>query len=73
MTLTVLLFWINFFSSDPSTCYTVAFPPLENSDHSVASVYFSSNSKRDAPFYRKAYDYFRADWDDLHDFLRDVL
>ena len=33
---------------------------------------FLSNSQRDAPFYRIAYDYSRADWDDLRDHLRDV-
>ena len=45
-----------------------------NSDHVVVSVStdFPSNSQRDAPFHRIAYDYFRADWDGLHDHLRDV-
>ena len=53
---------------------TMAFPPLRNSDHVVVSVSidFPSNSQRDAPFHRIAYDYSRADWDGLRDHLRDV-
>ena len=52
----------------------MAFPPLGNSDHTVVSVSidFSLNSKWDAQFHRIAYDYSRADWDGLHDQLRDV-
>ena len=52
----------------------MAFPPLGNSDHVVVSVSidFPSNSQRDAPFHRIAYDYSRADWDGLRDHLRDV-
>ena len=63
-----------FLSSDASICSTMTFPPLGNSDHVVlsASMDFSSNSKRDAPFYRKAYDYFCADWDGLQDHLRKI-
>ena len=36
-----------FLSSDASICFTMAFPPLENSDHVVVSVSidFPSNSK----------------------------
>ena len=62
-------------SSDASICSTMALPPLGNSDHIVASVFidFQINSKRDVPFHRIAYDYSRADSDDLHDHLRDVL
>ena len=50
------------------------FPPLGNSDHVVFSVSidFPSNCQRDAPFYRIVYDYPCADWDVLHDHLRDV-
>ena len=50
----------------------MAFPPLGNSDH-VVSVFidFPINSKQDTPFHRVAYDYSRADWDGLHDHLRD--
>ena len=50
------------------------FPPLQNSDHVVVSVSidFPSNSQRDAPFHRIAYDYSCADWDGLCDHLRDV-
>ena len=52
----------------------MVFPPLESSDHVVVSVSidFPSNSQRDAPFHRIAYDYSRADWDGLGDHLRDV-
>ena len=52
----------------------MALPPLGNSDHDVilVSIDFPSNSQRDAPFHRIAYDYSRADWDGLHDHLRDV-
>ena len=52
----------------------VAFPLLANSDHVVVSISidFPSNSQRDAPFHRKAYDYSRADWGGLCDHLRDV-
>ena len=61
-----------FLSSDTSICSTMAFPPLGNSDHVVVSVSidFPSNSQRDAPFHRIAYDYSRADWDGLCDHLR---
>ena len=63
-----------FLSSDASSCSTMAFPPLGNSDHFVASVSidFPSNSQRDAPFHWIAYDYSCADWDGLRDHLRDV-
>ena len=61
-------------SSDTSVCSTAAFPTLGNSYHVVVSVFidFLSNCKRDAHFRLTAYDYFRADWDDLRDHLRDV-
>ena len=63
-----------FLSSDASICFTMAFPPLGNSDHVVVSVSidFPTNSQQDAPFHRIAYDYSRADWDGLCDHLRDV-
>ena len=59
-------------SSDASICSTMDFPPLGNSDHVVVSVSidFPSNSQRDAPFHRIAYDYSRADWGGLRDHLR---
>ena len=51
-----------FLSSDASICSTMAFPPLGNSDHVVSvSIDFPTNSQQDAPFYRIAYDYSRAD------------
>ena len=48
---------------------------LGNLDHVVVSVsiYFLPNSKQNAPFYRIAYNYSRADWDSLRDHLRYVL
>ena len=69
--LTVLLFWIYFFSS---ICSGKVFPPLGNSDHVVVSVSidFPSYSQRGVLFHCIAYDHSRADWDSLHDHLRDV-
>ena len=63
-----------FISSDASICSTMAFALLGNSDHAVLSVSidFPTNSQQDAPFHCIAYDYSRADWDDLRDHLRDV-
>ena len=63
-----------FISSDTTICSTMAFPPLGNSNHVVVSVSidFSIKSKQDAPFYRIAYDYSRADWDGIRDYLRNV-
>ena len=63
-----------FLTSDASICSMMAFAPLGNSDHAVVSVSidFPTNSQQDAPFHRIAYDYSRADWDDLRDHLRDV-
>ena len=73
MILTVLLFWIDLFL-DTSICSTMASPPLGNSDHVAVSVSidFPSNSQWDAPFHHIASDYSHADWDGLHDHLRDV-
>ena len=47
-------------SSDPSICSTVAFAPLENSDHVVVSVSFDflSKSKGNATFHCLAFDYY---------------
>ena len=52
-----------FLSSDVSIFSTMAFPLLGNSDHVVVSVLidFPSNSKRDVPLHRMAFDYSRAD------------
>ena len=52
----------------------MAFPPLGNFDHVVASVSidFPINLKQDTPFHRVAYDYSCADWDGLCDNLRDI-
>ena len=48
-----------FISSGASICSTMAFPRLGNSDHGFLSVSidFPTNSQRDTPFYRIAYDY----------------
>ena len=64
-----------FISSDASICSTMAFPSLGNSDHVAISVStdFPLNSKQDALFHCITYDYSCADWDGLHDHLRDVL
>ena len=53
-----------FFSSNASICSLKASPPLGNSDHVILSVSidFPSNSQRDAPFHRIAYDYSHTDW-----------
>ena len=50
------------------------FLPLGNFDHVVISlsIDFLSNSQRDAPFHRIAYDYSRTVWGGLRDHLRDV-
>ena len=62
-----------FISSDASICSTMAFPPLEDSDHVVSvSTDIPTNSQWDAPFHCIAYDYSLADWDGLCDHLRDV-
>ena len=63
-----------FISSDARICSAMAFPPLGNSDHVTVSISidFPSNSQQDAPFHHIAYDYSCADWDGLHDYLRDV-
>ena len=63
-----------FIFSYASICSTMAYPTLGNSDHVFVSVSidFPSNSKRVASFHCVAYDYSRADWDGLHDHLRDV-
>ena len=63
-----------FISSDASICSAMAFPPLGTSDHVAVSVSidFPSNLQQDAPFHHITYDYSRADWDDLHDHLRDA-
>ena len=47
---------------------------LANSDHMVVSfsIDFLSNSKRNALFYRIAYEYSSAEWDGLRNYLRNV-
>ena len=63
-----------FIPSDASISSKMVFLSLGNSDHVVVSVSidFPINSKQDTPFHRMAYDYSRADWDGLRDYLRDV-
>ena len=63
-----------FISSNTSICSTMGFLLLENSGHVVVSVSidFPSNSQRDALFHCIAYVYYCANWDSLHDYLRDV-
>ena len=52
----------------------MAFPSLENSDHTIVSVSidFPSNSQWNDLFHCIAYDYSCVDWDGLHDHLGDV-
>ena len=61
-----------FISPEPSICSTMGFSPLQNSDHVSVSIDFPTNSKRDAPFHRIAYNYSCADWDGLCCNFRDV-
>ena len=62
-----------FHSSDASICSTMAFPPLGKLHVVVSlSIDFSSYSQWDALFHCIAYDYFCANWDGLHDHMRDV-
>ena len=63
-----------FLPCDTSTCSTMAFSPLRNSDHVVVSVPIdcTSNSQRDPPFHRIAYDYSHVDWHGFRSHLRDV-
>ena len=63
-----------FLSSDASICFTMAFPPLENSDHIfvLVSVDFPTSSKKDILFHRIAYHFSCADWDSFRNNLRDV-
>ena len=67
-----LLRWLTLLLGYQS-CSTMAFPPLGNSDVVVSvSIDFPTDSEHDAPFHHIAYDYSHADWDGLHDHLRDV-
>ena len=52
----------------------MAFPLLANSDHVVVSVSTDvpSYSQQEALFHCITYDYSLADWDGLHDHLRDI-
>ena len=63
-----------FLSFDASIYSTMAFPPLGNSNHVVASVSidFPLYLQRDAPFHRIAYDYSCAHRDGLLDHFWDV-
>ena len=50
------------------------FPSIGNSDHVVVSVSIDvpSNPLQDLTFHDIVFDYFHADLDGLHDYLRDV-
>ena len=69
--------WINGCDSqspDARICFTVAFPPLGNSDHVIVSVSigFPSHSKGNVTFHRTAYEYCRADCNGFWNHLRDI-
>ena len=63
-----------FISSYSSICSSMGFTLLGNSDHVVVSFLIDllSNLHRDVLFHCIAYDYSRADWDGIHDHLREV-
>ena len=63
-----------FISFDTSICFTMAFPPVGNSNHAVVSVSidFAKTQNRMPFFIAIAYDYSCADWDGVCDHLRDV-
>ena len=63
-----------FLCSDTSIYSIMVLPPLRDSDHVFVSVStdFLLNSKCGTLFHRIVYDYSCADWDGLHDQLRDV-
>ena len=71
---TAMILLFSILTSYASICSTMAFPPLENSDHVVVSVSidFPSNCQRDVPFHCIANDSPCADWDGLRDHLRDI-
>ena len=64
----------SFLTSEPSLCSAVAFPPLRNSVHVVASTStnFLLSSKEDVPFYCTVLDYSCAECIGLHDQIKDV-
>ena len=73
--LTVLLCWLDLFLfPDASICSIKVFLPFRNSGHVVfsVSIHFPSYSQQDALFHYISYDYCHADWDGLHDHLRNV-
>ena len=58
-----------FLSADASICFTMAFPPLGNSDHVVVSVIIFTMG---CPISSHNYDYSHSHWDGLGDHLRDI-
>ena len=72
MILTVLLFWIYLFLL--TLVFVLKWLSLHWEILILLSQFpdFPSNSQWDVPFYCLAYDYSRADWDGLRDYLRDV-
>ena len=67
-----LLFWIYWFLL--TLVFVLQWFSLHREIVVVVSVSidFPSNSKRDASFHTLDYDYSHADWDSLHDYLRDA-
>ena len=71
--LTVLLFWISFFLL--TLLFVLKWLWLHREILIMLWSQFPLTSHHiqwDVPFHCIAYDYFRADWDGLHDHLRDV-
>ena len=67
-------FLVSFIFCDPKICSTVVLHQLGSSDHILILVFveFPSKSKGKAPFHCTTFNYSRAEWDDLHDHLRDL-
>ena len=62
-----------FISSGASICSVMVFFPLENSDVVVSlSIDFPSNLQQDPLLHQITYGCSRADWDGLHDHVKDA-
>ena len=60
-------------SFDTSICSMVADPPFANSDHVfLVFIDFPANSKWDAPFNGRAFDYSWVNWNGVSDHIRNT-